>query len=155
MVTQMANQTLVSLPPKIDNFDQLKLFLAQLIEKLDIVLGYRGSDKYASVADLAALNLNELQQQVTDAIAAIETLDGQVVELQAADVALQEVDAELTGRLDVVQAETAIVDIAYAGVTVAALYSQAQVQGIDDQLKATSDKLDSLLAILRTAKVLS
>lgn len=53
----MANETLAQVPSDVSDPVVLKRFLSSLVERLDIVLGYRGSDSYASsttVTDLAA-----------------------------------------------------------------------------------------------------
>lgn len=46
----MTNQTIVAVPPNIEEPQVLKGFLNRLIEKLDVVLGYRGDQGYISTA---------------------------------------------------------------------------------------------------------
>jgi len=70
----VANSTIAIVPPDITNEQSLRLFLVNLVENLDTVLGYRGSDtQYASAASLAteAQTLNELAQETSTTLAGL------------------------------------------------------------------------------------
>jgi len=51
--------------------------------------------------------------------------------------------------------QSAIADLAYTAPTMSATYDQTEVQGLADQLKSVSDKLDAILAALRLANIIT
>jgi hypothetical protein len=55
----MANETLITVPNNIEQQEgALRKFLMTLVEKLDVVLGYRGNSSYVSTEDIAGLDLS-------------------------------------------------------------------------------------------------
>ncbi len=48
----MINESLLQVPATVEDPDVLKRFLDRLVERLDIVLGYRGDNPYAATSDL-------------------------------------------------------------------------------------------------------
>lgn len=49
------NETLVAIPPEVQNVDELRQFLVKLIVALDVLIGYRGGagvDQLVSIEDL-------------------------------------------------------------------------------------------------------
>ena len=50
----MANQSLVSVPPNVENPRVLQRFLTRLVERLDVVLGNRADEGYVSQEQLVA-----------------------------------------------------------------------------------------------------
>ena len=62
------NETLVAVPLHVEQAGETRKFLVRLIEKLDIVLGYRGDDPYVTISQLqdastsASTSLTQLEQ---------------------------------------------------------------------------------------------
>lgn len=140
----MANETLVSMPTRFDDFKQVRAFAVKLIEKLDIVLGYRGTVGYEEAGTAEALT------EVT-----LTSLAETVEEFEQVLDAFRE---DLTGLSDGVnqyKTATAIADTSYTAPTVSGTYVQAEVQGIADSLETVSDKLDTLLGALRSVEIIT
>lgn len=100
------NESIIALPPNIEDTQVLKRFLQNLIVKLDEVLGYRGDDASIRASDLLSVTestgvtftsiteqLVALQEQVdavvltaesldTDTAAQLEELDARITELE-------------------------------------------------------------------------
>lgn len=51
------NETIIQVPTDLRDPFQLTLFLRKLVEKLDIVLGYRGQNPYLASSDMQSLNV--------------------------------------------------------------------------------------------------
>lgn len=51
----MANESIISVPPSLDDPITLRRFLAQLVEKIDIVIGTRGNDEYVKQSELTSV----------------------------------------------------------------------------------------------------
>ena len=71
----MANETLAQIPSDVADPIVLKRFLSSLVEKLDIVLGFRGNDAYASgtsVKDLAT-STKESLSSLSDSLSTIDS----------------------------------------------------------------------------------
>jgi hypothetical protein len=94
----MANQSLVAIPPNVEEPIVLKRFLSRLVEQLDIVLGNRAGpqNKYADQQQLVSLN----EQLTTNLKSALESLEYAI--LQTSELTDDEV-IELTKRVLVVE----------------------------------------------------
>lgn len=71
----MANETLAQVPSDVSDPVALKRFLLSLVERLDIVLGYRGDSSYASdttVKDLST-TVAENQTSTSESISTIQS----------------------------------------------------------------------------------
>lgn len=139
----MANSTLVNVPTRFEDFKQVRAFAVKLIEKLDVVLGYRGTVGYEEAGTAEALT------QVT-----LTSLAETVEEFEQVLDAFRE---DLTGTatdIDQYKTTTAIADTSYTAPTVSGTYVQAEVQGIADNLETVSDKLDTLLGVLRSVEII-
>jgi len=105
------NETLIQVPTNLSDPFQLTLFLRKLVEKIDVVLGYRGQDPYLASSDMATLTetLNTLPA----------TLDNLESKLSKAGIELTELSksvADLRNRFQqLLQAlnTTQSLDIAY------------------------------------------
>ena len=62
-MSSQENQTLIQVPAAFEDSKSLRRFLAILVEKLDIVLGYRGQEQYAKLSDLQTVDTSTLQEQ--------------------------------------------------------------------------------------------
>lgn len=76
----MPNETIAAVPANVTEPVVLKRFLDRLIEKLDIVIGYRGDDGYVTSSDLAA-GLDPALDTLVEIAAAITATQVQVTEL--------------------------------------------------------------------------
>ena len=136
----MPNETLIAVPIKLDNPRELRLFLAKLVEKLDVVLGYRGDSGYVT-SDQFQADLQQFGGQTS-------TLAERVEQLENAVATAQE-------QLEQVLAAATVAEIEAVSRTAAATYDQSNVQDIADDVKTVADKVDELIGILTTAGILS
>jgi len=69
-------QTIAQIPYNLDDSTSLSRFLGQLVENLDIVLGYRGDTKYVTDEDLntQGVNLSNLSGQLKDLKDSVSTI---------------------------------------------------------------------------------
>ena len=94
----MANQSLASVPPNVEDPMVLQRFLSRLVEQLDIVLGNRAgpTEQYVSQEQLL-LQAEELTQQLEDARLALQQV---LLRLEDTDELIVE---ELTKRIEAVE----------------------------------------------------
>jgi hypothetical protein len=140
----MANETLVSMPTKFEDFRQVRAFAVKLVEQLDIVLGYRGTVGYEQAGTASTLTKTTLASLTETADEFSQVLDEFREELVA-----------ITESIEQYKTGLSIADTSYTAPTISVLYVPAEVQGIADSLESVSDKLDSLLAALRGVEILS
>lgn len=131
----MANQTIAQIPTQIRTFDDLRHFLVLLIEKLDILFGYRGDTSYATEEEI--LQISELLTSATGSleeainlalIAAKEYTDQQVAAKQETENLLE-----------------------YTGRTISATFDQLEIQGLADDIATLADKLDAVITKLNSS----
>ena len=151
----MINQTLVGIPANFENFKQIRIFLLRLIERLDIVLGYRSTEGYASAAEVTSVITATKEDLITLKEATEQSLDSIDTLLETLETTLSDLSDAFNTFVEVIQAGTVITDINYTAPTIGATYSQAEVQGVADSVEDVSDKVDELLNILRTAGIVS
>jgi len=105
----MANQSLVSVPPNVDEPIVLKRFLSRLVEQLDIVLGYRSgpTNQYVSQEELLAQAtelaklLQDAQDSLEQALQRLDDVDALIVEeLIQRITAVEQKNVEQDARLD-------------------------------------------------------
>ncbi len=146
----MANQTLIAIPAKFDNFFQVRTVLLKLVENLDIVLGFRGSDSYASVNALGVVQA-QIQQQLTT----LNQLISQEVmaQIDANQQIVTDSLEEITVRLDDIQAATPVTALTYVAPAISAAYVQAEVQAIANNLQIVATKVNQILTVLVAAEI--
>lgn len=140
----MANQTLVTVPTKFEEFKQVRAFAVKLVEKLDLVLGFRGSAGYEEAGTAQALvetTLVSLAQDFDEFETVIDAVRRDISALQSG--------------VNSYKTTTSIADTTYTAPTVSATYTQSEVQDIVDTLEIVSDKFDSLLAVLRSVEIIA
>src|SRR6188768_961348 len=92
------NETLIQVPSTLEEPLALRKFLLQLVEKLDIILGYRGQDPYLKNTDLqlttetlkalptdvnnVKTNVTQAQTDITDLKSEVENLTEEFDTLQ-------------------------------------------------------------------------
>lgn len=140
----MPEQLLPEIPlTAMDNSEQQYTALVALRERIESLFGV-----ILGITTLADSNIKELLDaagvSVTDVVELQEVTALINTELDAIDVLL----AALLGN-------AAIADITNTAATVSASYVQAELQLVADDTEVVSDKLDTLLATLRSAGVLN
>jgi len=108
----MVNQSLVSVPPNVEEPVVLRRFLSRLVEQLDVVLGNRAgpSNQYIDQEQLLAAS-SELTELLDEARSTLETALNQVedvseealLELAQRITAAEEKNVEQDARLDAVE----------------------------------------------------
>lgn len=58
------NETLIQVPASFEDSTSLRRFLALLVEKIDIILGYRGQEEYAKLSDLQSPSIAPIEEQL-------------------------------------------------------------------------------------------
>lgn len=113
----MANQSLISVPPNVDDPLVLQRFLSRLVEQLDIVLGNRAgpNNQYVSQEELLtqATELTKLLQDAQDSLEQVllrlEDTDVLIVEeLLQRIIAVEQKNIEQDDRLDTIAAVAVI-----------------------------------------------
>lgn len=108
----MANQSLVSVPPNVEEPVVLQRFLSRLVEQLDIVLGNRAgpSDQYVSQEELLTQAneltklLQEAQISLEQALDRLEDVDELIAEeLIKRIIAVEQKNVEQDNRLDTIE----------------------------------------------------
>lgn len=120
------NESIAAVPTNVGDPDTLKRFLDRLVERLDIVLGYRGGDPYLTEGEQAE-TFNELQQLLSE-------LRDTSVQLNESIEAVREKLTEAESRIEELEAlleyqTTSIVDLNSTAWTTAAVYSSFTALG--------------------------
>jgi hypothetical protein len=158
----MPNQTLIAIPLDITNPLATRQFLVKLVEKLDIVFGFRGGNSYVSTSQLVGLagtvntEDNTLSGQLTALEAALVAYIDTQIASTATDIALvnTELDA-LTIVVEDLKSATTIVNTTWTTPTVSATYVQAEAQNVATQLGLAIGKMNTLLATLRATEIIA
>lgn len=155
----MINESLFQVPASVEDPDVLKRFLDRLVERLDIVLGYRGDNPYAATSDLTtavgALT-QEAEQIATKLVEETESLNEQLLTLVAQ---LEEQLQQLVSLLFRVETlETEVSDILLELVSFDSRLDAletgfASVEGRLDALEASVVGLDARLDALEASYV--
>jgi len=143
MVMLMANQTIVSVPTKFQEFKQVRAFAVKLVEQLDLVLGYRGAVGYeeaGTAEQLTQQTLASLSEAVSDFESALDAIRDDLNVIRDSIVSYQ--------------SGVTITDIAYTAPTISGAYVQAEVQAIADEVETVGATLDSLFAALRAVNII-
>lgn len=81
----MANQTIVAVPPNIENPTVLRRYLSLIVERLDVVIGARANAEYVSQQELIA-QANEVVAQLESAQSALQTAQDRLDNLITTEV---------------------------------------------------------------------
>lgn len=145
----MINESLFQVPASVEDPDVLKRFLDRLVERLDIVLGYRGDNPYAATTDLTtavdALT-QEAEQIATKLVEETDSLNEQLLTLVAQlEEQLQKL-ASLLSRVETLEAEVSdiLLELTVLSARLDAL--EADYAALDirvDDLEATTEMLTS------------
>lgn len=108
----MANFSLISIPPDVEEPVVLRRFLARLVEELDIVLGnragpqnqYTDQEQLLDTAKTLTDALDIAKESLEFAITQVEDLSNEVVvELTARLSAIEQLNIEQDNRLDIIE----------------------------------------------------
>lgn len=155
----MINESLFQVPASVEDPDVLKRFLDRLVERLDIVLGYRGDNPYAATTDLTtavdALT-QEAEQIATKLVEETESLNEQLLTLVAQlEEQLQQL-ASLLSRVETLEAEVSdiLLELVSFDSRLDALeIGFASVEGRLDALEASVVGLDARLDALEASYI--
>lgn len=104
----MINESLFQVPASVEDPDVLKRFLDRLVERLDIVLGYRGDNPYAATSDLetAVSTLSQAAEELAVAVEGeVESLNSQLAILVAELAEQLQQLVSLINRVEVLESE--------------------------------------------------
>lgn len=102
----MPNETIAAVPANVAEPVTLKRFLDRLIEKLDIVLGFRGDDGYITGTDLEA-GLNPALDTLAEIATAIQTLQRELTSLEESSEDLTATVSDNTEAISTINTELA------------------------------------------------
>jgi hypothetical protein len=102
----MPNETIAAVPANVAEPVTLKRFLDRLIEKLDIVLGFRGDDGYITSNDLEA-GLNPTLDTIAEIASAIQLLQRELASLEESSEDLTTTVSDNTEAISTINTELA------------------------------------------------
>jgi len=143
------NNTFIAVPRNVSDPEELRRFLATLIQQLDTAFGLRGTEKFVTEATVAA-SISALDGQTSSINT---TVAGNALEItqNKTDIAQNKTDiTTLNSNLN----NPAISDLAMAAVAPSAAYVQAEAQQIATDVQTLQTNLNSILNRLRLAKII-
>jgi hypothetical protein len=148
------NETIIAVPITIEERGQLRQFLVRLVEKLDIVLGYRGDDPYVSISQLqtkaSSDELTQLEQTVLNIVTQLFATNDEAVAILLAGIV-----NETSSTIDSLKSASTISDNDTSTQTISNPPTQAEVQSIQDQVVANAGDFNSLLTALRGTEIIA
>ena len=136
------NETLMAVPLNVEEAGETRKFLVKLIEKVDVILGYRGSDPYVSSSGLTSITQSGLT-----------TLENSIG--QSLDAAIEFLTEAREEAINALKSDTFIDDADDSTQTISSPPTQAEVQSIQDQVVEIAEQLNKLLAVLRDAEIIA
>ena len=143
------NETIIAVPISVEQQGQTRQFLVRLVEKLDIVLGYRGNDPYVSISQLQSTSesgLTALEQTILEVVTRLFSANSEVITQLLLDIA----DAA-----DSLRSSSTISDNDTSTQVITNPPTQAEVQSIQDQVVANAGDFNDLLAALRGTGIIA
>jgi hypothetical protein len=129
----MASKTFIQIPSNVDNPATLRRFLSELVLRLDIAFGNRAQSPFASTSSLDAVTTT--LSTVHEKVGPMQTL----------------LDVYSEGFNQPAQASLNFPPVP----DIDSSYNEAQVQQLANDVKVLANKIDSLLVVLRNAKIIS
>lgn len=150
------NETLIAVPPNVEQAGQIRQFLLRLVEKLDIVFGYRGDDPYVPLSQLqsvqssSATSLTILEQTVlktiTDLLSENSTITSQLVAAASESTA---------AAIDALKSPDTVPDADDSAPTLTTPPTQGELQAMQDQIADVASSLNDLLVALRATEIIA
>jgi hypothetical protein len=151
-----ANETIVAVPTNVEQQGELRKFLVRLVEKLDIVFGYRGNDPYVSISQLQdasaanATSLTKLEETVLGIIQQLLSENSEVV------TQLVEALSESTDEsIESLKSSATITDADDSGPTLTTPPTQSELQDMQDQIATNAIRFNDLLDALRATEIIA
>ena len=150
------NETIVAVPITVEERGQLRQFLVRLVEKLDIILGYRGNDPYVSISQLQSASatadegLTKLEQTVLTIITGLFNENSEVV-----TGLLEGIVSGTSDAIDELKSPNTVSDNDNTTQVISNPPTQVQVQAIQDQVVANANDFNSLLTALRATEIIA
>jgi len=145
------NESIIAVPPTVEETGQTRQFLVRLVEQIDIVLGRRGGDPYVSASDLLKTNseLSTLEKQVLAIVESALSADSATSELIAGIL------EEATAQIDALKSPDTIVDANTTPLTYSGPPTKAEVEALDAREVANAEKFNNLLTALRGTGIIA
>jgi hypothetical protein len=147
------NESIIAVPISVEQQGQTRQFLVRLVEKLDIVLGYRGGDPYVSSSQLNSATsegLTQLEKTILEIITNLFTENSEVVTSLLAGIVDNTSEA-----IDSLKSDSVISDNDESTQVISDPPTQAEVQAIQDQVVANADDFNNLLLALRGTGIIA
>ncbi len=149
-----ANETIIAVPLGVEQTGQTRQFLVRLIEKLDIVLGYRGNDPYVALSQLESLattdNLTVLEQAVLTVINNLLAADGEVTN-GLIDALSESTDTAIAA----LKSASTVSDGDATKPTLTNPPTQGELQAMQDQIGDNASLFNDLLTALRGTEIIA
>jgi hypothetical protein len=140
------NETIIAVPTTVEAPGQTRQFLVRLVEKLDIVLGYRGNDPYVSAADLQSAtdaNLTALEKTVLSIVTQVITEN------------IDTISDEIVDSINALKSNSTVADADDSTQVITNPPTQTEVQNIQNQVVANATSLNDLLIALRETGIIA
>lgn len=150
------NETIIAVPTTVEQQGQTRQFLVRLVEKLDIVLGYRGGDPYVSISQLqsteatSAANLTKLEQAVLKIVTDLLSSNSEVI-----TSLIESIGESTESAIEALKSSDTVANADESTQTITNPPTQAEVQNIQDQVVANADSLNDLLIALRGTGIIA
>lgn len=140
------NESIIAVPTTVEAPGQTRQFLVRLVEKLDIVLGYRGDDPYVSASELQTAsdaNLTALEKTVLNIVTQVITEN------------IDTISDEIVDSINSLKSSSTVNDADDSTQVISDPPTQVQVQNIQDQVVANATSLNDLLIALRETGIIA
>jgi len=145
------NESIIAVPPSVEQPGQTRQFLVRLVEQIDIVLGRRGGDPYVSASDLLKTQsgLSSLEIQVLAIVERALSTDG------ATSVLIEELLQETTAAIDALKSSSTVVNATTTLNTFSGPPTKSEVEALDAKVVANAGKFNDLLTALRDTGIIA
>jgi len=133
------NRTFIVVPQRLDNERELRHFLTRLVELVDIAYGERADNKF--------ITANDFKASVTSIQAVIAKSD------EASSVTNSGLDVRVEELEDNLQQQN-IPPIEFPTTVASAVYSQAEIQELSDNITTLRDSMNIIVERLKLANII-
>lgn len=136
----------MAVPATVEQPGQTRQFLVRLVEKLDIVLGYRGNDPYVSAS--------QLQNTTDTSLTALEKTVLNIVTQLLSDN-IDTLTSDISESIEALKSTDTVTDADDSTQVISNPPTQVQVQNIQDQVETNAVRFNDLLTILRELGIIA
>lgn len=140
------NESIMAVPATVEQPGQTRQFLVRLVEKLDIVLGYRGNDPYVSAS--------QLQNTTDTSLTALEKTVLNIVTQLLSDN-IDTLTSDISESIEALKSTDTVTDADDSTQVISNPPTQVQVQNIQDQVETNAVRFNDLLTILRELGIIA